>query len=81
MSVMKSIEAATSDIPQQRVLYRNFYKWYDGLPEDEREALDEALSSAEVSTRRLFESLKIHEKVTFGENALYYHRRTLTQEK
>ena len=82
MSITKVIEAAKeSDSTNKRNLYKKFYAWYDALSEEDRNALDAALTSNEVSARRLFRALKEHENVPFGDNAFYYHRSNLLEQE
>lgn len=78
MSISDAIESAKSGegLPERR-MFKKFYAWYDALGEKERLELDEALLSNEVSTRRLFQALKVHENVEWGDNSIYFHRSTL----
>lgn len=80
MSIQKAIEGAKDAKVRQRTLFKSFYRWYDDLSEDDRQQLDDALVSNEVSTKQLFYALKVHEGVAFGDTALYYHRKSLLQE-
>ncbi len=80
MSISKTIEAAKASASKPRTMYKTFYGWYDGLSEDDRNELDAALLSDEVSARQLFRALKEHEGVKFGDTAFYYHRSNLRQE-
>lgn len=81
MSISKSIEAAKTASAKPRTMFKSFYEWYDALSPEDRQELDSALLSEEVSARQLFMALKEHEGVPFGDNAFYYHRRVLRQEK
>lgn len=80
MSISETIKAAKDATVKPRAMYKSFYVWYDALSEEEQRELDEALLSTEVSARQLFMALKEHEGVPFGDNAFYYHRRTLREE-
>lgn len=78
MSIIDAIAKAKDTTPS-RGRYKTFYVWYDALSQEDREALDAALLSPEISIRQLFDSLKTHENVPWGDNAIYYHARSLKQ--
>lgn len=80
MSILKTIETAKAAAAQPRAVYKTFYKWYDALSEEDRQQLDAAILSEDVSNRQLYLALKQQEGVPFGDNAFYHHVNALKQE-
>lgn len=80
MSIQDAITNASSP-GSSRKIYISFYDWYDALPEDERNTLDEAVLSDRISNRKLYRSLKETENVPFGDNAFYYYVNNLKAER
>jgi hypothetical protein len=80
MSIADSVKRAKESSGSAGTMFKTFYAWYDNLSEKDRNDLDTALLSGEVSIRKLFYSLKEFEGVSWGDNALYYHANSLKQE-
>lgn len=76
MSIFDAVKKAEEQSRGSSIPFSEFRRWLDGLNDEDRKALDDALRSGRVSVKALHSALR-DEGVTFGPAPLYDYRKQL----